>query len=57
MLTKKEAPWLEYLIIDEKTRERKLKNGTPETIRKAYEEYMASLKKQMQCGKKIPKKL
>jgi len=45
MLTRNEAPWIEYLEIDEKTRERKLRDGTPEEIRKKYEEYIAEMDK------------
>ena len=45
MLTRNEAPWIEYLVIDEKTRERKLRQDTPEEIRKKYEEYMVKMAK------------
>lgn len=45
MLTKSQSPWVEYLEIDEETRERKLKDGAPEEIKKAYMEHLLKLKK------------
>ena len=39
MLTFDEAPWVEYLEIDEETGERKLKENTPQEIRDKYEKY------------------
>lgn len=39
MLTLFDAPWLEYLEIDEDTGERKLRDDTPQEIREKYEEY------------------
>lgn len=39
MLTMDEAPWIEYLEIDEETGERRLKDDTPQKIRKKYEEF------------------
>lgn len=40
MLTFEEAPWVEYLEIDEETFERKLRSDTPEEIREQYEAYL-----------------
>lgn len=45
MLTFEEAPWVEYLEIDEETRERKLRNDTPDEIRLKYEEYCNNQKR------------
>ncbi len=45
MLTRNEAPWIEYLEIDETTRERRLRADTPEEICKKYEEYLLEMKK------------
>lgn len=45
MLTFEEAPWVEYLVIDEETRQRRLRDDTPEEIRRKYEAYC---NKQMQ---------
>ena len=39
MLTLFDAPWLEYLEIDEDTGERKLRDDTPQYIRDKYEEH------------------
>ena len=39
MLTFNEAPWVEYLEINEETGERCLKDNTPQEIREKYEEY------------------
>lgn len=39
MLTFEEAPWVEYLEIDEDTRQRRLRDDTPEEIRNKYEAY------------------
>jgi|GEM_PF-6078059 hypothetical protein len=39
MLTFEEAPWIEYLEIDEETRQRRLRDDTPEEIRRKYEAY------------------
>ena len=40
MLTSDEAPWVEYLEIDEETWERKLRADTPQSIRELYEKYL-----------------
>lgn len=45
MLARNEGPWIEYLEIDEKTRERRLRQDTPEEICKKYEEYVAEMLK------------
>lgn len=39
MLTLSEAPWVEYLVIDEETGERKLREDTPQEIREKYESF------------------
>lgn len=39
MLTINEAPWIEYLEIDEDTRQRKLRENTPQEIRDKYDRY------------------
>lgn len=39
MFTFEEAPWVEYLEIDEETRERRLRDDTPDEIREKYEEH------------------
>lgn len=38
--TEEEMPWIRYLIIDEYTRERKLKENTPEEIKSKYNEFI-----------------
>lgn len=39
MLTLNDAPWVEYLEIDEITGERKLREDTPQAIRDKYDKY------------------
>lgn len=39
MKTLEQAPWVPYLVIDEKTRERKIKDDAPEEIKNKYFEY------------------
>ncbi|UWO50604.1 hypothetical protein NQ527_11905 [Eshraghiella crossota] len=39
MLTFLEAPWIEYLEIDENTGERRLRDDTPQEIRDKYNEH------------------
>ena len=39
MFTFDDAPWVEYLEIDEETRQRKLRDDTPEEIREKYIEH------------------
>ena len=39
MLTKEQAPWTEYLVLDEETLESTLRADTPQEIREAYEKY------------------
>ena len=53
MLTKSQAPWVEYLEIDEETGARKLKDDAPEEIKKAYMEHL--LKFQRTENEKRPK--
>lgn len=43
MFVQNEALWAEYLEIDEETRERKLRDDTPEEIRQLYEDYLKQL--------------
>ena len=50
ILTFEQAQWIEYLEIDEKTGERKLKKETPEEIKKMYEEYLRQLEKKKQMN-------
>lgn len=45
MLTSNEAPWIEYLEIDEETGKRRLREDTPQDIRARYEEYCAEQRK------------
>jgi hypothetical protein len=50
MFTLNEAPWIEYLEIDEDTRERKLRADTPQQIKEKYEQFcleQEKLKNQM----------
>lgn len=55
ILTFEQAQWVEYLEIDEKTGERKLKKETPEEIKKMYEEYLKQLEKKKQMNEFIAK--
>ena len=55
MLTKEQAPWVDYLEIDEKTGERKLNSKAPDEVKKAYEEHQKELQKHIDKGIKIPK--
>ena len=55
MYTKKEMPWVEYLVLDETTRKRKLREDTPSDIREKYEVYEAELAREKQQGKMLPK--
>lgn len=55
VLTFEQAQWIEYLEIDEKTGERKLKKETPEEIKKMYEEYLKQLEKKKQMNEFIAK--
>ena len=45
MLIKSQAPWVEYLEIDEETRERKLRNDAPKEIKEAYMEHLLKLQR------------
>ena len=40
MKTFEQAPWIDYLDIDEKTGETILMENTPKDIRKKYEQYL-----------------
>ena len=42
MLTKEDAPWVEYLVLDEETLESTLRPDTPQEIREAYENFKES---------------
>ncbi len=53
MLTLNEAPWVEYLEIDEETGERKLRADTPQEIRDKYDEYCLELSRN--SGVLLPK--
>jgi len=55
ILTFEQAQWIEYLEIDEKTGERKLKKETQEEIKKMYEEYLKQLEKKKQMNEFIAK--
>lgn len=55
VLTFEQAQWIEYLEIDEKTGERKLKKETPEEIKKMYEEYLKQLEKKKQMNEFVAK--
>lgn len=55
MLTNQDAPWIEYLIIDETTRKRVLREDTPDDIREKYEEYQAVIDQQIKSGETISK--
>lgn len=46
MLTRNEALWVEYIEIDEDTRERRLKADAPQEIIDEYEKYLLKLKEQ-----------
>ncbi len=47
METLEQAPWVPYLVIDEKTHERKIKDNAPEEIKNKYYEY----KNNFECDK------
>lgn len=53
MLTLNEAPWVEYLEIDEETGERRLREDTPKEIREKYEEYR--IEQRRNSGDLLPK--
>lgn len=43
MMTKEQAPWIDYLDVDEKTGERFLIDDTPDDIRKKYEDHLSKM--------------
>ena len=43
MMTKEQAPWIDYLDIDEETGERFLKDDTPDDIRKKYADHLSKM--------------
>ena len=53
MLTLGEAPWVEYLVINEETGERTLREDTPKEIREKYEEFC--LEQSKLAGEMLPK--
>lgn len=53
MLTFNEAPWVEYLEIDEETGERRLREDTPKEIRDKYEAYL--VEQNNNSGNLLPK--
>ncbi|MBQ8636750.1 MAG: hypothetical protein IJ423_01995 [Clostridia bacterium] len=55
MLTNQDAPWIEYLIIDEDTRKRVLRKDTPDDIREKYEKYQAIINQQVKSGEALSK--
>ena len=55
ILTFEQAKWIEYLEIDEKIGNRKLKEGTPKEIKKMYEEHLKELEKKKQINEPIIK--
>lgn len=55
MLTKEQAPWTEYLVLDEETLESTLREDTPQKIREAYEKYKESERKIVESGELLPK--
>ena len=55
MLTKEQAPWTEYLVLDEETLESTLCADTPQEIREAYEKYKESERRIIESGELLPK--
>lgn len=55
MLTKEQAPWTEYLVLDEETLENTLRADTPQEICKAYEKYKESERKIIKSGEFLHK--
>ena len=53
MFTIDDAPWVQYLEIDEMTGERKLREDTPGDIREKYEQHL--LEKRKNPGVRQPK--
>lgn len=55
MLTRDDAPWIDYLEIDEESNERKLSNDAPDDVKKAYEEHQKKVREHINNGTMIPK--
>lgn len=55
MLTEKDAPWVDYLEIDEETDERRISSDAPDEIRKAYEIHQKEIQEHINNGTRIPK--
>lgn len=55
MLTKEDAPWVEYLVLDEETLESTLRPDTPQEIREAYENFKESERRIIESGELLPK--
>ena len=55
LLTKEQAPWVDYLEIDEETDERTLSPDAPDNVKKAYEEHLKWKQSYIDKGMKIPK--
>lgn len=55
MLTKEQAPWVEYLVLDEETLESTLRSDTPQEIREAYENYKERECRIIESGELLPK--
>ena len=53
MLTFDEAPWVEYLVINEETGERTLSEDAPKEIREKYENFC--LEQSKLTGEMLPK--
>ena len=55
MMTKEQAPWIDYLEIDEETTERRLSSDAPDEIKKVYENHEKKIQKHIDKGTTIPK--
>ena len=51
IMTLEQAPWIEYIEIDEKSGERKLKKDTPKEIVSAYKKYLKQISKKKNVTK------
>ena len=45
MKTIEQAPWIDYIELNEKNGKRRLKRNTPKEIKKAYKLYLKDIKK------------
>ena len=55
MLTKEQAPWTEYLVLDEETLESTLRADTPQEIRETYEKCKESERRIIESGEFLSK--